>query len=970
MDRGTELGIVNKTEYFTIILARTDHKTFSIIGHFPIIREALKQRGWVEKVELTRAKPSRSLMSTFDDDRGSPIPDSYLRSSYSLHAMETEASLMTRLLRDVPVDFLWSSRHDSADTLDLDKGVIISKLPRPHFTSKVGLCNFLQQIHWFCEDGVSHTRFPRCYNICTSEERIAFIADFRLTACLGLLKWLVSKYETGGDAAVKSANGKIPLVAVQFALKRCCEYISIKSHEDIDKDDICYTWDHQWDQFLTWYYKIAHENVLLMDAKDPPIQVLFTSAKSTLLNMRRFWPQMNLDGYLNIWILKPGNKCRGRGIQLLNRLEHVLCKINPAMMKESRYVVQKYIERPLLIHQTKFDIRQWFLVTSTHPLTVWLYRESYLRFCSQPFSLRNLHESVHLCNNAVQCKYKNAKRDPALPDENMWDNYTFKTYLRAIGQADKWEKCIYPGMRESIIGVLLASQDHMDRRKNAFELFGADFMVTEDFTPWLIEINSSPCMAPTTSVTARMCAQCLEDVIKVVIDRRYSRRANTGMFELVYKQHIPPAPPYLGMSLSVRGKKIKQSQANIHRPRGSSASIRNCYSRSRKREEKSHRKHKPIPVSVPVTAPGMEVSKTPGDYIGPIIVDLIEDLARQLDQAPRKNTNILTESDLYNIQQRHSKVIEENITKKNTTASGSKTSKLHCSQKSPLHSQPTPKKKKDENVQPSNKNEPSKPKDASEETQKSCRDFTKTERENGLTHSKNIAKITADDFLPKRMKCNSWKNSDDAMKSMELFNEWRQKLDRTRASCEDMLAKLKMSGENEHLSPKIKVSSVDNNNTWDGENVDNPTIGDIIKKLSLKQPEREIYFNSRKGFMDPLPEYESKDREQKKLLNLGADESSELSQKNKESPHRLAITPHVYHLSPVRDVLPHISKQHAPSTSSEHDRKTDNFYAVGMSLKSLRASFTQKEHLLMPLGSDRYFEMNSAITQPMGGNFL
>lgn len=182
-------------------------------------------------------------------------------------------------------------------------------------------------------------------------------------------------------------------------------------------------------------------------------------------------------------------------------------------------MVQKYIERPLLIHGYKFDIRQWVLVTGYNPLTVWFYEECYLRFCCHPFTLENLADRfIHLANNSIQ---KNSDDFEASPfPENMWPSTRFRTWLQEQTGRDLWLELLQPRLKAIVVLSLKASQDMMDQRNGCFELFGYDFMIDQDLRPWLIEINSSPDLTYSTAVTEKLVKEVSEDIVKVIVDHR------------------------------------------------------------------------------------------------------------------------------------------------------------------------------------------------------------------------------------------------------------------------------------------------------------------------------------------------------------------------------------------------------------------------------------------------------------------
>lgn len=70
--------------------------------------------------------------------------------------------------------------------------------------------------------------------------------------------------------------------------------------------------------------------------------------------------------------------------------------------KEAFWVVQKYIEKPFLYQDRKFDLRIWAVVTED--FRIYVYKQGYVRTSSSEYDLKNENNFVHLTNQCLQVK--------------------------------------------------------------------------------------------------------------------------------------------------------------------------------------------------------------------------------------------------------------------------------------------------------------------------------------------------------------------------------------------------------------------------------------------------------------------------------------------------------------------------------------------------------------------------------------
>jgi tubulin---tyrosine ligase len=198
-----------------------------------------------------------------------------------------------------------------------------------------------------------------------------------------------------------------------------------------------------------------------------------------------------------VWIVKPSSGAKGRHIVLLHAEEVPEWLAGLSESSRSMYVVQRYVDRPLLIsHGRKFDIRVWVLLTS--PYSIYAYAQASCRTASTPYDMsdiRNVH--AHLTNHCLQT---NAEHFGKYEEGNEMWLPQLQAYLTSIGEPDDvLVATILPQVSQLVVRTLVAMMPEMavpsTEAYRCFQLFGYDIILTDELEVKLLEINGSPGIA-------------------------------------------------------------------------------------------------------------------------------------------------------------------------------------------------------------------------------------------------------------------------------------------------------------------------------------------------------------------------------------------------------------------------------------------------------------------------------------------
>jgi tubulin polyglutamylase TTLL4 len=220
-----------------------------------------------------------------------------------------------------------------------------------------------------------------------------------------------------------------------------------------------------------------------------------------------------------IWIVKAPALSRARAIRLTRPTDE------PAPMLP--YVVEQYIPRPLLITGRKFDIRLYALVTSVCPFTLYFHENGLALFATSPYD--EVSDLADLTRHITNYEINRESEDFVVCDgvnekieDSKWSLPFLWEYFESRGiDWRRIKRDVYDVATSSIIASMCAVRnahfvDVPRHRRCSYEFLGVDLLIDEDLKVWLLEINITPGMYPTSDLDVYVKRQVAFDLFNII----------------------------------------------------------------------------------------------------------------------------------------------------------------------------------------------------------------------------------------------------------------------------------------------------------------------------------------------------------------------------------------------------------------------------------------------------------------------
>lgn len=172
------------------------------------------------------------------------------------------------------------------------------------------------------------------------------------------------------------------------------------------------------------------------------------------------------------WILKPALLNNGDGINIFKDLLGVKEYFKQSNRYSGLFILQKYINNPLLINNKKFSIRVFVILSANKGLTI--YPEGYLNICQKDYMDTSFELDSHLTNEHLN---KDGSTNNKQLLTSSWQE--FDNILPAI--KDQCQRIFLPWLKKNIL------------ESNSYAILGVDFMNDNKNKLYLLEINHGAC---------------------------------------------------------------------------------------------------------------------------------------------------------------------------------------------------------------------------------------------------------------------------------------------------------------------------------------------------------------------------------------------------------------------------------------------------------------------------------------------